>query len=153
MERIFSCIGIEGIAAKDCFSADTPAERRELGARVVENLLHLIATVSPGAKRGSTAPFDWAKLMLVEAGDWQPRSLAGAFQDALPLSERDEDPPLRMRATTRLGEEIAAMDAAYGVPLARRFLALDPVELPAAERLTLAELTAWASGIVRQGAC
>jgi len=144
---------LEGIAAKRCFAADTPTERRDLAAQVVEHLLHLIATVSPGAKRGSTAPFDWAKLLLVEVGDWQPRSLAGAFQDALPLLERDEGLPMRQRAAVRLGEEIAAMDAAYGVPLARRFLALDPLELPAAERLPLAELAAWAGGIVRRGAC
>jgi CRISPR system Cascade subunit CasC len=68
---------LEGIAAKDCFAATTPPEKRALAGKVVEHLLHLIATVSPGAKRGSTAPFDWAKLMLVEGGDWQPRSLGG----------------------------------------------------------------------------
>ncbi len=79
----------KAIAAKDCFAATTPPEQRELAGKVVEHLLHLIATVSPGAKRGSTAPFDWAKFMLVEAGDWQPRSLAGAFHDALPLSAPD----------------------------------------------------------------
>ena len=144
---------LEGVAAKDCFATDTPAERRDLAARVVEHLLHLIATVSPGAKRGSTAPFDWAKLMLVEAGDWQPRSLAGAFQDALPLPQRDDVEPVRLRASTRLGEEIAAMDAAYGVPLARRFLALDPIELPGAERIPLAGLATWAGDLVRRGAC
>ena len=55
---------LEGIEAKDCFSATTPREKRELAGKVVEHLLHLIATVSPGAKRGSTAPFDWAKLMV-----------------------------------------------------------------------------------------
>ena len=144
---------LEGIAAKDCFAADTPAERRDLAARVVEHLLYLIATVSPGAKRGSTAPFDWAKLLLVEAGDWQPRSLAGAFQEALPLPERDDVDPLRQRAAARLGEEIAAMDAAYGVPLARRFLALDALDLPGTERVTLSDLAAWTAGIVRHGAC
>jgi len=144
---------LEGIDAEKCFAADTRAERRDLAARVVEHLLHLIATVSPGAKRGSTAPFDWAKLLLVEAGDWQPRSLAGAFQDALPLPERDDGLPLRRRAAQRLGEEIAAMDQAYGVPLARRFLALDPVELPGAERLPLSELAAWTGALIRQGAC
>src|SRR5699024_8718913 len=52
---------LEGIKANDCFASTTPAESRELAARVVNHLLHLIATVSPGAKRGSTAPFDWAK--------------------------------------------------------------------------------------------
>ena len=141
---------LEGIAAKDCFAESTLAERRELAGRVVQHLLHLIATVSPGAKRGSTAPFGWAKFMLVEAGDWQPRSLAGAFHDALPLDGGDS---IRQRAVARMSQEISALDEAYGAPLARRFLALDAVEVPNAERANLAKLGEWASEIVRQGAC
>lgn len=144
---------LEGIAAKDCFADGTPAERRELAGRVVQHLLHLIATVSPGAKRGSTAPFDWAKFMLVEAGDWQPRSLAGAFHDALPLEDKASVGTIRQRAVKRMTQEISAMDEAYGAPLARRFLALDAVDVPGAERANLAKLGEWASEIVRQGAC
>ncbi|MCL5669519.1 MAG: type I-E CRISPR-associated protein Cas7/Cse4/CasC [Gammaproteobacteria bacterium] len=144
---------LEGIAAKDCFADGTPAERRELAGRVVQHLLHLIATVSPGAKRGSTAPFDWAKFMLVEVGDWQPRSLAGAFHDALPLEVKGNTDTIRQRAVTRMTQEISAMDEAYGAPLARRFLALDAIDVPGAERANLAKLGEWASEIVRQGAC
>jgi len=144
---------LEGIAAKDCFAESTPAVRRELAGRVVQHLLHLIATVSPGAKRGSTAPFDWAKFMLVEVGDWQPRSLAGAFHDALPLEDKANAGTIRQRAVTRLVQEISAMDEAYGAPLARRFLALDAVEIPGAERANLKKLADWTDEIVRQGAC
>lgn len=144
---------LEAISAKDCFASSTAAERRELAGRVVQHLLHLIATVSPGAKRGSTAPFDWAKFMLVEAGDWQPRSLAGAFHDALPLEDKASAGTIRQRAVTRITQEISAMDEAYGAPLARRFLALDAVDVPGAERANLTKLGEWASEIVRQGAC
>ena len=144
---------LEGdIAAKECFATTTPPERRELAGQVVEHLIHLIATVSPGAKRGSTAPFDWAKFMLVEAGDWQPCSLAGAFHDALPLSAPDRQ-PLRERAVGYLSREIAKMDAAYGATLARRVMALDAVEVPKAERLTLNDLAQWAARSIIQGAC
>ncbi|MFZ1537505.1 MAG: type I-E CRISPR-associated protein Cas7/Cse4/CasC [Chromatiaceae bacterium] len=143
---------LEGIAAKDCFAATTPPARRELAGKVVEHLLHLIATVSPGAKRGSTAPFDWAKLMLVEAGDWQPRSLAGAFHDALPLSSKDGR-PIRERAVACLSGEIAKMDAAYGATLTRRVMALDPVEVPNAQRLDLNALGTWAAEAIVTGAC
>ncbi|HRD99202.1 MAG TPA: type I-E CRISPR-associated protein Cas7/Cse4/CasC [Rubrivivax sp.] len=125
------------------WSAATP-EQRALAGRVVQHLLHLIATVSPGAKRGSTAPFEWAKFMLVEAGDWQPRSLAGAFQNALPQNQ----PALRKAAVQRIADEIAQMDAAYGAPLARRFLAVDDVQVPGAERLPLKALAEWAQGAV-----
>ena len=85
-----------------------PPDRRELSGRVVQHLLHLIATVSPGAKRGSTAPFDWAKFLLVEVGDWQPRSLAGAFQNALDLQQ----PDIRGAAVQKLADEIGKLDAA-----------------------------------------
>lgn len=144
---------LEGISAKDCFSPQTPAERRELAGRVVEHLIHLIATVSPGAKRGSTAPFDWAKLVLVEAGDWQPRSLAGAFHDALPLTEKNDNGTIRQRTVARLSDEIAAMDDAYGAPLARRFLSLDSTEVKGAERTDLNKLAEWAKDVIRAGEC
>jgi CRISPR system Cascade subunit CasC len=144
---------LEGIKANDCFASTTPAESRELAAQVVNHLLHLIATVSPGAKRGSTAPFDWAKFILLEAGDWQPRSLAGAFHDALPLSNHNEEGTIRGRAIKRMAQEIMAMDEAYGVSLSRKFLALDPVEIAGAKRANLADLGGWAAEIIRQGAC
>lgn len=125
-----------------------PAERRELAGRVVQHLLHLVATVSPGAKRGSTAPFEWAKFMLVEMGDWQPRSLAGAFQNALPLHEGGD---IRQAAVTRLAGEIGKLDTAYGAPLARGFLSLDDVAVPGAARLPLDRLAAWARDSVTEG--
>ena len=140
---------LEGEAAKDW--ANLPTEKRELAGRVVQHLLHLIATVSPGAKRGSTAPFDWAKFMLVEAGDWQPRSLAGAFHNALSLD--DKSASIRQRAVSALAKEIGAMDDAYGATLARRFLAVDQANVPSAERLNLTQLADWAKEIIEQGAC
>ncbi len=144
---------LEAIERTHCFADSTPPDKRALAGKVVEHLLHLIATVSPGAKRGSTAPFDWAKFVLVEAGDWQPRSLAGAFHDALPTETNDGEPPIRQRAIDRLSDEIGKMDGAYGAPLARRFMALDAVEIPRAERLDLNALATWSAGIIQAGAC
>lgn len=135
---------LEGVHIKD-WAQITP-EQRTLAGRVVQSLLHLVSTVSPGAKRGSTAPFEWAKFMLVEAGDWQPRSLAGAFQNALPLRQ----PALRQAAVQRLADEIERMDAAYGAPLARRYLAVDDVAVPGAQRLPLHALAEWAQTAVAQ---
>ena len=136
---------LEGEKAKDW---DTlPAEKRELAGRVVQHLLHLIATVSPGAKRGSTAPFEWAKFLLVEVGDWQPRSLAGAFQNALPLNR----PAIREAAVQMLTAEIGKLDEAYGATLDRRFLALDKVAVPNAQRLSLNDLATWVQAYITQG--
>ena len=53
----------------------------EMAGAVAERLVHLIATVSPGAKLGPTAPYGYASWLLVEAGDQQPRSLAEAFRE------------------------------------------------------------------------
>ena len=135
---------LEGIHIKDWASAT--AEQRALAGRVVQSLLHLVATVSPGAKRGSTAPFEWAKFMLVEAGEWQPRSLAGAFHNALPVRQ----PALRQAAVQCLADEIARIDAAYGAPLVRRYLAVDDVSVPGAQRLPLNALADWAQTAVVQ---
>lgn len=136
---------LEGIDIKACFAA--PPEQRELAGQVAKHLVHLIATVSPGAKRGSTAPFEWANFMLVEAGDWQPRSLAGAFHNALPLDSAH----LRQTAVQRLSDEIVKLDAVYGAPLLRRYLALDDVPVAKAERLSLADLSAWVEDRIVQG--
>lgn len=135
---------LEGVDIQD-WAKITP-EQRALAGRVVQNLLHLIATVSPGAKRGATAPFEWAKFMLVEAGDWQPRSLAGAFQNALSTRQ----PGLRQASVQALADEIARLDAAYGAPLARRYLAVDDVAVPSAQRLPLRPLADWAQTAVVQ---
>lgn len=137
---------LEGVGIKDCFNVGS--DQRELAAKVVHHLLHLIATVSPGAKRGSTAPFDWAKFMLVEAGDWQPRSLAGAFQNALDT----RDGHIRERAVERLANELQRHDSAYGAPSERRFLSVDDCTVPGAARLPLARLTEWVQDRIVSGA-
>ena len=141
---------LEGINAQETFAKATPPERRALAAKVTKHLLHLIATVSPGARRGATAPFAWARFMLVEAGDWQPRSLAGAFQDALPLRSTEAD-PLPVRAVARIARELETLDAAYAMPTLRRFLALDAVTLPEAERHSLDALGDWVEAMICDG--
>lgn len=50
-----------------------------LAERLATNLVEAIATVSPGAKRGSTAPYSYAEFLLAERGTAQPRTLANAF--------------------------------------------------------------------------
>jgi CRISPR system Cascade subunit CasC len=127
--------------------ANLGGEDRELAGQIVHHLLHLIATVSPGAKRGSTAPFEWAKFMLVEAGDWQPRSLAGAFQNALDT----RGAKIRERAVEQLSGELQRLDAAYGAPCERRFLSVDDVQVTGAQRMPLAALTQWVQAIIASG--
>jgi CRISPR system Cascade subunit CasC len=110
---------------------------RELAGCVVHNLLYLIAEVSPGAKLGSTAPYERAGFLLVEAGDRQPRSLAGAYRKAIA--------PDLTTAVTTLGGHLEAMDSAYATGEARRYLSLAEVAVPGAERGSLADLATWAA--------
>jgi CRISPR system Cascade subunit CasC len=88
-----------------------------LAGRVVEHLAHLIATVSPGAKKGSTAPYAYADLLLVETGRRQPRSLSNAFREA--------GRPTVADATARLSAHLSRLDSMYGAKEIRRIAALD----------------------------
>ncbi len=51
----------------------------ELVERLARNLVQAMTTVSPGAKRGSTAPYAYAEFVMMERGGEQPRTLANAF--------------------------------------------------------------------------
>lgn len=47
--------------------------------KLARALVQAVATVSPGAKRGSTAPYARAEMVLLERGAEPPRTLANAF--------------------------------------------------------------------------
>ena len=127
-----------------CESGDWQSANRELAAKVVKHLIHLIATVSPGAKLGSTAPYSYANLMLVEAGSRQPRSLANAFREPVEKPQVGE-------ATTALSCHLSKLDEAYGAREIRRIMSLDDCGVPRADRVNLDELAAWAANAVRDG--
>lgn len=124
---------------------------RDLAARVVENLLWLVAEVSPGAKKGSTAPYSRAELVLVEAGDRQPRTLANAFRDPVPLAAGHNE-SLGRRTTDEMTRFLAGMDAMYATGEARRQAALPDLRLAGIEAGSLSELATWAGELVRRAA-
>jgi CRISPR system Cascade subunit CasC len=109
---------------------------KELAARIVHNLLFLIAEVSPGAKLGSTAPYGRADFLLVEAGDRQPRSLAGAYRKAIA--------PDLEQAVTALADHLKNLDAVYETGEQRRYLTLSEASIESAEKASLAALATWA---------
>ena len=129
---------LEGCDAGEWENAD-----RDLAGKVVEHLTHLIATVSPGAKVGSTAPYGFADLMLVEAGSRQPRSLANAYRE--PARARIE------AATEKLAGHLGKLDAAYGSREVRRVMSVEDSDIPNADRLCLDDLATWAADTVRSG--
>lgn len=103
-----------------------------LAGRVLHNLVYLIAEVSPGAKLGSTAPYGRAGLVLLEAGDRQPRSLAEAF--------RTPCAPHLGPAAEALSAQLAAFDRGYETGETRRVLTLANGEVPRAAPASLREL-------------
>ena len=115
----------------------------DMAAEVTRRLVHLIATVSPGAKLGSTAPYDFAPWILVEAGSRQPRSLAEAF--------RSPCQPLVQAAEGAIAQHIERLDNAYGNSEARRAMSLFGKLVPGAELVSVANLASWAGASMRVG--
>lgn len=112
---------------------------RRLAGEVLHNLTYLIAEISPGAKLGSSAPYSRASLLMLEAGDRQPRSLAEAFRD--PVA------PDTTQAVAALADHLAALDQAYATGEERRLMTLVNREIPGATRGTLADLARFAGGL------
>jgi CRISPR system Cascade subunit CasC len=130
---------------------------REMASVVVEKLVHLVATVSPGAKKGSTAPYAYSHLVLVESGGAQPRTLANAFLE--PVRSQGN---VVLNAERALAEHLMDLDAMYETEEARAHAGLGATDKilaearmhsgekaagetkPLGEKKKLAELAAWA---------
>lgn len=132
---------LEGRSAMEWRSADL-----RLARQVIGRLVPVIATTSPGAKLGSTAPYSYADLVMVEAGRRQPRSLMTAFHS--PVGQRDA----RAAAVSALAHHLAAFDAMYGCEEQRRVASLLPTgDLPAEAGAGVAALAAWAADQISGG--
>jgi CRISPR system Cascade subunit CasC len=73
-------------------------EQKQAVERLARTLVEAMATVSPGAKRGSTAPYAYSEFVLLERGPEQPRTLANAFLE-----------PVRANGTNVLAESAARL--------------------------------------------
>ena len=81
----------------------------QLPRRVLNSLIRIITSKSPGAKLGSTAPYSRAETVLLEVGREQPRTLANAFLDAMVLRGH-----VMREATVRMGAYLKRIDVMYG---------------------------------------
>jgi len=131
----------QGVAAERWSDKDID---RKLAAEIVRRLIHLIATVTPGAKLGSTAPYSWAPLVFIEAGERQPRSFAEAFRKPCQA---------QLDATlTRLTEQVDKFDDCYGIREARRFSCIDnELSISDGQRMPLDKLAEWVSEAITKG--
>ena len=114
----------------------------QLARRVVSQLVKLIATVSPGARLGPTAPYGYADWMMVEAGDWQPRSLCGAYRG--PCTAKVG------AAVERIDKHLSRIDEVYQTGELRRFFSTDG-EMTRSETMqssSLQSLADWAGRMI-----
>ncbi len=89
---------------------DNLSGREDIASELIGRLIKVAATVTPGAKKSSTAPYSHAELLLVERGEKQPRTLANAFREALPPEAGVQ------QAQERLEDYLSGMDSMYGRP-------------------------------------
>jgi CRISPR system Cascade subunit CasC len=92
-----------------CHPRDWQKQALDPASGILKQLIRAIATVSPGAKLGATAPYAYSEFVLLEAGRQQPRSLANAYLRAL-----DTQGDLMQGAIDRLAEYLASLEAMYG---------------------------------------
>ncbi len=127
---------LEGCPQSDWAQADMV-----LASEVVKRLPRILATVSPGAKKGSTAPYAYAHLMLAEVGPAQPRTFANAFLKPVALAG---DPIAN--AFSALANHVSQLDEMYGVTGDRRAAAIGDravLDNVIGQWLGLDELGAW----------
>lgn len=129
------------------------AHRDPLAGEVLRRLLHLVATVSPGAKLGSTAPHAYAHLVMVEKTAEQPRTLANAFLQPVKTRKGDD----LLAATYRqLCRYLDQLDSMYPGDVQRELAAIGPIEaleppLSTLSRRSLPDLAKWAAAAVQGG--
>ncbi len=117
----------------------------ELSAEVVRRLIRLIATVSPGAKLGATAPYACAEFVLAEIGSHQPRTLANAFMKPV------RKVSVQAEAVAAIGSYLTRYDQMYGRFEERRVASMiEPIPESAGESVTLSSLADWAGDAVSQ---
>lgn len=109
----------------------------DLAAKIINNLIYLIAEVTPGAKLGSTAPYGRAEFMMIEAGDRQPRNMSMAYRN--PVSNDIDE------AVQAFRNHLHNLDQAYETGEARRHLAVNGAEFDTSEKVSLKVLSSWAA--------
>lgn len=120
----------------------------DLAAEVMERFAQLMATVSPGAKLGSTAPYSYAQCLFAEVGTAQPRTLANAFQTPVTTQNVLEN------SYEKLGQYVDEIDQMYGVQTDRRLAAMGPTDaltgrLKADDTTTVPALAEWTANQIQ----
>jgi len=103
-----------------CKSSDWKEADHDAAKEVLNLLIHAIATVSPGAKLGATAPYARAECVVLESGTAQPRSLANAFLRPIRPGANGRHP--MEQSVEALGEYLTKLEGMYGKGEEKRVL-------------------------------
>jgi CRISPR system Cascade subunit CasC len=123
----------------------------DLAAEVTRRFVHLMSTVSPGAKLGSTAPYSYAQSLIAEAGTAQPRTLANAFQDA--VSTRGD---VLQNSYDALAGYLEGLNDMYGSQTEKRIAAMHPPErlldaLRVEDTASVPDIADWTANQIQNG--
>jgi CRISPR system Cascade subunit CasC len=118
-------------------------EDHELAQKALAALLQAAATVSPTGKQASFASRARASYVLVERGEQQPRTLAGAFLRGVEVHDGEDPAEMSMRALESFRDNL---DGAYG-PCADASARM--VALPPKAEGTFEDLVTFAKGSIR----
>ncbi len=131
---------LEGVSREHWNSVDT-----DLTSKVIRNLVHTIATVSPGAKLGSTAPYSRANVLIAEVGSSQPRTLANAFLNPVSASDSERN------SISALKEHLQRLDRMYKKKEERKIVSIFDVdeEFPADRVESIEEMSNWLRDWIR----
>ena len=127
---------LEACPAEDWLKAD-----HTLAAQALTKLIYTIATVTPAAKVGSTAPFGYAEFMMLEADNHQPRTLMNAFRKQVASAQTDD-------AVRALMAYMNKVDTLYGKTQERVYMSFPDVEMQDAQAMTVQQLAGWAANVV-----
>lgn len=130
-----------------CKQEDWQQANHDLAQEVIRRMVKLIATVSPGAKLGSTAPYAYAQMMMIESGCQTPRTLANAFMKPVKADQGQ----VVEAAYRSLAAHVQDLDQVYGGPDARSGLALGDKSILSSvvpDLVGLDDLAQWAASEV-----
>jgi CRISPR system Cascade subunit CasC len=122
---------------ESCKRSEWKEQDLTLTINVLRRFLHTLATVSPGAKLSSTAPYAKAEFVMVESGDEQPRTLANSFKKAVPLTDNVTEDSIE-----RLTDYVDRMDGMYVTEEERICATAEDADLPA-PNATLPDIADW----------
>jgi len=146
---IYWCIDLRQLVSNLTGSPLNAWERmdRSLAADIIQRMIFLSSTVSVGAKKGSTAPYNYASMVMLQVGDYQPMQISDAFLKSVQVAPGKD---LIESAQDAIAEHLSSVDSMYGFPSFRAISSVKPTNMKI-PRGSLGETSAWVKDCVIRG--